>query len=168
MDPRVKISTADLQKQFDVSKQLYEQLLQVQPAVDEATKLRDQLKAESEKSKGTPQAEKVDALSQKLNALLGAGGRFRRGPQTETLNGVHGSLFMLLYTMQEVDAAPTPVQTDAVPALDKSAAGVLQRWKEIQTTDVPQLKSELRIREFPAVGSHASEAGGITLNRDEE
>ena len=122
MDPRVKTSVADLQKQFDLSNQLYQQLLQVQPAVDDATKLRDQLKAQSEKAKGTPEAEKVDALSQKLNALLGAGGRFRRGPQTETLNGVQGSLFMLLYTAQEVDAAPTPVQMNAAPALEKSAA----------------------------------------------
>ena len=168
MDPRVKTSTADLQKQFDVSRHVYEQLLQVQPAVDQATKLRDQLKAESEKSKGTPQAEKVNALSEKLNGLLGAGGRFRRGPQTETLNSVQGSLFMLLYTMQETDAAPTPVQMNALPALEKSAAAVLQRWKEMQTNDVPQLKSELGIPEFPHVANHASDAGSITVNRDEE
>ena len=168
MDPRVKTSVADLQKQFDLSNQLYQQLLQVQPAVDEATKLREQLKAQAETSKGTPQAEKIEALSQKLNALLGAGGRFRRGPQTETLNGVQGSLFMLLYTTQEVDAAPTPVQTNAVPALEKSSAAVVQRWKEMQATDVPQLKSQLGIREFPAVAPERFSSSGVTVNRDEE
>jgi hypothetical protein len=167
-DPRVKTSVADLQKQFDLSHQLYEQLMQVQTAVDEATKLRDQLKAQAETTKGTPQAEKVDAFSQKLNALLGAGGRFRRGPQTETLNGVQGSLFMLLYTVQEVDAAPTPVQMNAVPAAIKSAESVVQRWKELQANDVPQLKSQLKIREFPPIAPEAYSSSGITVNRDEK
>jgi len=168
MDPRVKTSTADLQKQFDLSNQLYQQLLQVQPAVDEATKLREQLKLQGEKAKGTPEAAKVDALSQKLNALLGTGGRFRRGPQTETLNGVQGSLFGLLYTVQQVDAAPTPVQANAAPAIEKSAASVMQRWKQMQTSDIPQLKSQLGIREFPPVVPDADSRSGLMVNRDEE
>ncbi len=168
MDPRVKTSVADLQKQFDLSNRLYEQLLQVQPSVDEATKLRDQLKEQSEKAKGTPQAAAVEALSQKLNELLGAGGRFRRGPQVETLNGVQGSLFMLLYTLQETDLPPTPAQTNAAPALEKSAAAVVQRWKQMQASDIPQLKSQLGIREFPPISGRASEAGGVMVNRDEE
>ena len=158
MDPRVKTSLPGLQKQFELSNRLYEQLLQVQPAVDGATKLRDQLKEQSEKAKGTPQAAAVEALSQKLNELLGAGGRFRRGPQVETLNGVQGSLFMLLYTLQETDLPPTPAQTNAAPALEKSAAAVVQRWKQMQASDIPQLKSQLgdsRIptHQWPGIGS---------------
>jgi len=168
MDPRVKSSMADLQKQFDLSNRLYEQALQVQPALDEATKLKDQLKAESAKTKGTHEAAKVDALSQQLDELLGAGGRFRRGPQTETLNGVQGSLFFLLYTVQEVDAAPTPAQTNALPALEKSATAVVQRWNEIKANEVPQLKSQLGIRDFPAVAPESDLRVGVTLNRDEE
>jgi hypothetical protein len=168
MDPRVKTSTADLQKQFDLSHQVYEQLMQVQPALDEATKLREQLKAQAEASKGSPQAAKVDALSQKVNALLGTGGRFRRGGPTETLNGVQASLFMLLYTLQEVDAAPTPVQVNAAPALQKSAANVVQQWKQIKANDVPQVKSQLGIRAFPTVTPEAATSSGVMVNRDEE
>jgi photosystem II stability/assembly factor-like uncharacterized protein len=158
MDPRAKVPIAGLQKQFDVSKQVYDQLLLLQPALNDATALRDQLKARREKAQGTPEAAKIDALSQKLNALLGSEGRFRRGPQTETLNSVHGSLFMLLMTLQEVDSPPTPAQTNAVPALAKSATSLLEGWKEIQANDVPQLKSELEIREPPAteIGSNVS------------
>jgi len=107
-------------------------------------------------------------LSQKLNALLGTGGRFRRGPQTETLNGVQGSLFGLLYTVQQVDAAPTPVQANAAPAIEKSAASVMQRWKQMQTSDIPQLKSQLGIREFPPVVPDADSRSGLMVNRDEE
>ena len=140
----------------------------MQPAVDEATKLREQLKAQAEKAKGTPQAAKVEALSQKLNALLGAGGRFRRGPQTETLNGVQGSLFLLLYTLQEIDAAPTPAQMNAAPGAGEVSAAVVQHWKQIQANDVPQLKSQLGIREFPPVAPEAFSSGGMMVNRDEE
>jgi hypothetical protein len=168
MDPRVKTSTADLQKQFDLSMQAYQQLLQVQPAVDEATKLRDQLKAQHEKASGTATAN-LDALSQKLNDLLGAGGRFRRaGSQAESLNGVQGQLFMLLYSAQQADVAPTPVQTEAAAAAEKSAATVLQRWKEMQANDIPQLKSQLGIVEWPAITQDSDSRLGITLNRDEE
>ncbi len=168
MDPRVKTSTADLQQQFDLSKRLYEQLLQLQPAVDEATKLSEQLKAQSEKAKGTPDEAKVDALSQKLNTLLGSRGFFHRGPQTETLNGVHGSVFMLLYTVQEVDAAPTPAQKNAAPALEKSAASVLQRWKQMQANELPKLKSQLGIKDFPPVSLEGALPHVSGLNRDEE
>ena len=167
MDPRVKTSMADLQKQFDLSNRLYEQLLQLQPAVMDATQLREQLKAQAEKAKGTPEAAKIDALSQKVNALLGTGGRFRRGPQTESLNSIQGSLLMLLLTAQEVDAAPTPAQMNAAPVLEKSAATALQRWKDLQTNDLPKLKSQLGIREFPPVDPDAMpHASG--MNKDEE
>jgi photosystem II stability/assembly factor-like uncharacterized protein len=136
MDPWVKASTANLQKQFDVSMQLYQQLQQVQPALDQATKLREQLKAERAKAAGTPTAAKIDATSQKLNALLGSEGRFRRGAQSETLNSVQGQLFFLLLTLQEVDAAPTLAQMNAVHGLEKSATALIQRWKELEANEI--------------------------------
>ena len=158
MDPRVKTSVADLQKQFELSNRLYEQLLQVQPAVDEATKLRDQLKEQSEKAKGTPQAAAVEALSQKLNELLGAGGRFRRGPQVETLNGVQGSLFMLLYTLTG-DRSPAHSGSDERrPSARKIGSGcsatmeadASQRYSAIE---VATWDSRVPAHQWPGIGS---------------
>jgi photosystem II stability/assembly factor-like uncharacterized protein len=151
MDPRVKTPLPALQKQFDVSNQLYAQLLQVQPALDQATTLREQLKVQHEKATAADAA-KIDAASQKLNELLGAEGRQRRrGRQPDTLGGVQASLLELLTTVQNVDVAPTPVQAAAVPALQKSATELVGRWNAMQASDVPQLKSELGIRDFPQV-----------------
>ena len=110
MDPRVKTSVADLQKQFDLSHQLYEQLMQVQPAVDEATKLRDQLKEQSAKAKGTPQAAAVEALSQKLNELLGQEGASPRSESRRSAAfrlGIHAALHVA------GDRPPPPAQTNA-------------------------------------------------------
>ncbi len=75
---------------------------------------------------------------------------------------------MLLYTVQEVDAAPTPVQMNAAPAIEKATANVIQRWKDMQANDIPQLKSQLGIGEFPAVAPEAYSSRGVTVNRDEE
>jgi photosystem II stability/assembly factor-like uncharacterized protein len=168
MDPRVKTPLAGLQKQFEVSNQVYQQLLVVQPALDEATQLREQLKMQREKANAA-QAAKVDALNQKLNDLLGAEGkRRRRGQSAETLAGAQAALFELLMTMQNADVAPTPVQSGAVPELQKSASALVDRWKAMQTSDVPQLKSELGIREFPAVAPEGHSYQGVMTNRDEE
>jgi photosystem II stability/assembly factor-like uncharacterized protein len=166
MDPRVKTPLAGLQKQFDVSNQIYTQLLQVQPALDQATALREQLKVQKEKA-APANAARIDALNQKLNELLGEGRRRRRGAAPETLSGAQSALFELLYTIQTVDLPPTPVQIEAVPPLLKSSQTLVERWKTMQANDVPQLKSSLRIRELPSVGLRPP-TEGVTTNRDEE
>src|ERR1019366_5635120 len=60
MDPRVKTSTADLQKQFKLSKQIYDDLLVLQPVVDRAASALTKLKSMREKASG-PDAAKIDA-----------------------------------------------------------------------------------------------------------
>lgn len=168
MDPRVKTPLAGLQKQFDLSNQVYQQLLLVQPALDQANALREQLKAQREKATGADAA-KIDALNTKLNEVMGGGGgRRRRGQSPDTLSGVQSTLFELLYVMQNADVAPTPVQANAVPGALKSAQQLLERWKTLKASDLPQLKSELGIREFPAVSLQSSTYEGVTTNRDEE
>src|SRR6516165_2192320 len=74
MDPRVKTSTADLQQQFDLSQQVYQNLIALQPINDEVEKLREQIKAQRAKSPSADQAAKLDAFSQKLDAFAGTSG----------------------------------------------------------------------------------------------
>ena len=52
MDPRVKTSSADLQKQFELSKQIYDDLLVLQPVVDKAAAALTKLKSMREKASG--------------------------------------------------------------------------------------------------------------------
>ena len=77
MDPRVKTSIADLEQQFKLSQQVYQNILALQPINDQVEQLRAQIKAQREKSPAD--AAKLDAFSQKLDAFAGAGGRRRRG-----------------------------------------------------------------------------------------
>src|ERR1019366_3759719 len=114
MDPRVKTSTADLQKQFELSKHIYDDLLVLQPVVDRAAAALTKLKSMREQASG-PDAAKIDAAIVELQSLAGGGGRRRRGAQTESLSGVRSSLLELLSVLQEVDAAPTMQATQAIP-----------------------------------------------------
>ena len=75
---------ADLQKQFELSQQIYDDLLALQPVVEKAASALTRLKSMREKASG-PEAAKIDAAIQELESLEGAEGRRRRGPQTETL-----------------------------------------------------------------------------------
>ncbi len=140
MDPRVKTSTADLQKQSDLSKQIYDDLLTLQPAVDKAGAALTKLKSMREKSNG-PETAKIDTAIQELQSLEGTGGRRRRrGAQTDTLSGVRGSLMEMLSTLQDVDAAPTMQATKAVPQLNQSTTSLVQRWQEFASKQLAPLQ----------------------------
>jgi photosystem II stability/assembly factor-like uncharacterized protein len=139
MDPRVKTSAADLQKQFELSKQIYDDLVVLQPVVDKAASALTKLKSMREKANG-PEALKIDAAIQELQSLQGTGGRRRRGAQTDSLSGVRGSLMELLSMLQEVDAAPTMQATQAVSKVHQSATSLVERWQQFASKQLAPLK----------------------------
>jgi hypothetical protein len=139
MDPRVKTSAADLQKQFELSKEIYDDSVVLQPVVERAASVLTKLKSMREKANG-PEAVKTDAAIQELQSLEGAGGRRRRGPQTESLSGVRGSLMELLSMLQEVDAAPTMQATQAVSKVHQSATSLVERWQQFASQQLAPLK----------------------------
>ena len=139
MDPRVKTPMPDLQKQFDLSQEVYQDLLAVQPLVEKATAARKQLEA-MRKSANAADAARIDAAIHELDSLLGAGRRRRRGPQEQSLPGVRASLQEMLGILQDVDAAPTTQATDAIPKLHQSAASVMQSWHDIESKQLTPLK----------------------------
>jgi photosystem II stability/assembly factor-like uncharacterized protein len=139
MDPRVKTALADLQKQFDASYLVYQDLLALQPVVIKADAARAQLKAMRAKASGA-QAAKLDEVSKKLDAVAGGEGRRRRGPHTDSLTGVRDSLLQMLTMLQEVDLAPTTQAAQALPRLHQSAASLIEQWNQFEAADLAPLK----------------------------
>ena len=140
MDPRVTASTADLQKQFDLSQQVYQDLLALQSVIEKVAAARAQLKTMREKASGSSAA-KIDEAGKELEALEGGGGRRRRrGPQPENLTGVRSSLLEMLGTLQEVDASPTTQAAAIVPKLHESVATLLAQWQDAETKQLSPLK----------------------------
>ena len=140
MDPRVKTSMPDLQKQFDLSNQLYEDLMALQPVMEKAADAREKLK-EMQKTATGAELEKLQATSKELAAIEGGGGRRRRrGAQPENLTGVHDQLLQVFGMLQEVDVAPTMQAAAAVPKVDQSTKTVIQQWKQFQKESLAPLK----------------------------
>ena len=138
MDPRVKTPVADLQKQFDLSQQVYQDLLALQPVIEKVTTARARLKSMRDKASGADAA-KIDDASKELESLEGGERRRRRGAQPENLTGVRASLLEMLTTLQEVDAAPTSQAAAAVPMLHESTASLLEQWHELETKQLAPL-----------------------------
>ena len=141
MDPRVKTSLADLQKQFEMSNQVYEDLLALQPVIERADTARARLKTMREKATGA-EAAKLDALSKTLEAVAGGERRRRRGPHTDSLTGTRDSLLQLFTMLQEVDVAPTTQAAEQVPKLHASTAAVIEQWKEFEETELRKSSSK--------------------------
>ncbi len=138
MDPRVKTPVADLQKQFDLSQQVYQDLEGLQAAIGKVTAARTQLQSMRGKASAADAA-KIDEAAQELESLEGGNERRRRGPQPENLTGMRTSLLEMLTMLQEVDAAPTTQAAAAVPKLHNSAASLLERWRELETQQLAPL-----------------------------
>jgi photosystem II stability/assembly factor-like uncharacterized protein len=151
MDPRVKTQAAGLQAQFKLSDDLYTQLLTLSPAVEQAGELRKQLKELQAKATGDTLTA-VKALDQKLQAL--AGGVARRpgaGTEQPTLGGLRTRYLTLFGILQEADVMPSTQASTAVADLQKQLPPVMERWKELQSQDIPALSKLLKNANLPEI-----------------
>lgn len=129
LDPRVDISTGDLQLQTDYSMACYRAYLQAQ-------KLREAIDALL--SQTTLNASRRDALE----ALRGAGDPgggdiiygsiYARPAEQEDLVGLQRKFLYLLTAFQHADAKPTAPQMEGVKALEKVLATLTARWEKLK------------------------------------
>jgi photosystem II stability/assembly factor-like uncharacterized protein len=173
MDPRVKTPAAGLAQQFKLSEQLYSRLLTLSPAVDEAGVVRKQLKAIRQKLNEGTLAAAVDQIDQKVQAVLGGGGR-RPGAGTETpsLAGLRTRYLALLNVFQEADVAPSTQAAAGVNELEQQVPPLLERWKAIKTQDIQSLNGQLKQSGLPEIKFQASltatKAAASSRDKDEE
>jgi len=155
MDPRVKTSRADLAEQLRLSKQLYDEWLALNAISDQVRRIRGQLtEARSRITDATLKAH-VDALAEKLQALAGAaGGGFGGAAAAQTratLGSTSGRVRTLFNLIEEVDVAPTPQVTSAIPDVVKDSLGLQETWRAISSQDIPAVDSELKAAGLPSI-----------------
>jgi photosystem II stability/assembly factor-like uncharacterized protein len=148
MDPRVKTSLSNLARQFELSKQLYDEWLQLEPLNErintfgaELTTLRARV------AEGTVAAQ-IDALNKKLQELTGSA---NRRPGTPPNLVVLARLQTLFNVIQDVDRAPTAQVATAALALQRESNSLLERWRAIESQDIPALNKELQAAGLPKV-----------------
>jgi hypothetical protein len=142
MDPRVKASTADLAKQFDLSKTLYAARAALQPIGKSYESLVGELAKAKERAGDKPVKDQIEALTKKLQEFADPA-RVRTGQPLEL--DVLSKVTKLFADLQEVDAAPTSQAQAAAMALPGEAQSVIQRWREL-LPQVEGLNSELKAK----------------------
>ena len=146
IDPRVKTPPAELQKQFELSKALYEARLKLEPISEQLNGISAQLDAAKKRGPKQPLAAQIDALNAKLGELAGAPGR-RFGSQLSL--GVINRLATVFDRLQEVDAGPTPNVEEATREVLNDSKNVMARWKLIEETDLPAIRQQFKQNGLP-------------------
>jgi len=140
MDPRVKMSQAELEQQLTLSQQLCDVRAGLEPIgkifdslVEQLTKLRDQSLPKNVE-------EKLNALNSKLKELGPPNPRPGETPSLHALDSVKD----LFQQIQGVDAAPSDRVRAAVNDVQAQATLLTKRWKEIVAQEVAALGRELQ------------------------
>jgi len=103
-------------------------------------------------------AEAIATLQKKVSALLGRPGGFLAPPPPElTLSRVSGEVGGLYGLVGGADAAPTSSGVAAMADLEHEFAGVMDRWNEIKSTDLPALNRQLSAADLPEIRVRAEE-----------
>jgi photosystem II stability/assembly factor-like uncharacterized protein len=158
MDPRVKTAMGDLERQFTLAKQMYDDLVRATAALHEVSVLRAQLKARS----GQPAVgQATPSIESKLDAIAGPehGGRsLGRGPSgPPTLASVRTQIARLEHSVENADEAPTAAQAEAFETAGKPLDGLLEQWQTLKATDLKALNNELKKRHLAVIDLNTRE-----------
>jgi photosystem II stability/assembly factor-like uncharacterized protein len=148
MDPRVKTTPADLARQFDLSKQLYDEWFTLQTINERFTALSKQVANLRTRVANNPISAQIDAFGKKLQELEG---QANRRPGAPPALGVLARVQALFGTIQEADVAPTPQVTTASVEAVKEAQSLIERWRAIEAQDIPALNKQLKAAGIPEV-----------------
>jgi hypothetical protein len=128
MDPRLKVTPAELAKQFDLSKALYETRATLLPIGKSFDSLVAEVTKAKERAGDKPIREKIEALYKKLETFGDpAPGRPGQPLHFDVLTKVD----QLFGDLQEADAGPTPQVESAALAVQRDVKTATERWQTI-------------------------------------
>jgi len=151
MDPRIQISSASLERKFQLEIRLASLLSQTSNAVMQAGSIREPLEKLSQKATGTAR-DSVKAFQTKLASVLGTPAGFAAPAADEiTLTRVNGQVSVLYGQVWQADAEPTATQSEAIAATEHDSLEAMKRWDSLKASDLPALNGELRAANLPEV-----------------
>ena len=160
MDPRVKVSQAGLEEQFQTDKQVIAARQKASDALTEAERLHKQLQSLLPQTTGRQElTRKIGAVSRKLSPVLGPAspsnpdfsGEFGPSKDLASLGYLAGAFGQLEYVVESADAAPTPDALKSFHQSQQVMESTLATWQEIKSKELPQLNSLLRQAKLPAI-----------------
>jgi hypothetical protein len=140
MDPRVKVSAADLAAQFELANQLSQIRPGLIPIDKKLSSLSDAVTKIREGATEKTLIEQLDAFAKKLREFAPANSRPGAPISLEVLT----QLETVFARVEEVDAAPTPALTAAGAEISRRTKEVVQRWQAFVSQDVPAFNRDLK------------------------
>jgi hypothetical protein len=142
IDPRARANEDDLKKQFDLSMQLYELRMRLEPANAQLAGLAKQLNA-AKKNAAPAVAAQIDAFVAKLAAVSGsqAGG--------DMSFGVLDRISQIFGVLQQADAAPTVANEATARDLIKKGSDALTAWDALLKNDLPGMQTVFKQNNLP-------------------
>ncbi|MGB8541141.1 MAG: hypothetical protein WCD49_05835 [Candidatus Acidiferrales bacterium] len=151
MDPRVKISAADLEQQFQTQSRLASVMTNSTHAIQQARSLHEQL----DKLSADPNDSLVTSfkdLDKKVSAVLeGPAGNDGTQPSQPSLTGVNASATAVYAELDRADARPTSAQAEAVSKIEKDFATAAKQWDSLKSQELPALNRQLRAANRPEI-----------------
>jgi len=146
MDPRVKSSTDDLRRQFELERNVTAAMHRDYQALQQVRSLRQQLNTLRGRAMANPLPGAIAALDTKLDELEGPeeGGTFLSTPQGRSLARLNIGLTTLLNTVDSADAAPNTTQWSTFVEVSAALDRQLDEWEKIKKADVPDLNLKLK------------------------
>jgi hypothetical protein len=142
MDPRVKASAADLQQQFEAETKLASAVSETSEAVTQARTVHEQISKLLDKAPDSLK-DSLESLNRRISELLNAD-QDDGAAKVPTLPATNANLITLYAEIDRADAAPTLAQVDAVNKNKAAFDGMLNRWNQLKSHDIPALNHDLK------------------------
>ncbi|HMD99201.1 MAG TPA: glycosyl hydrolase [Terriglobia bacterium] len=158
LDPRIKTSPADLEKQFELMTRINEKVSADHDAVKQIRDLRAEL-ADLRKRLGDdpgakPIVEATKAIDKKITEIEEALIQTKTKSGEDALNypiKLNDKLMGLGGTVQSADTAPTRQSYEVLDDLSRQLDEPLAKWREVMSKDVPALNESMHKAKLGAV-----------------
>jgi hypothetical protein len=157
-DPRVPVTTADLQKEFDLLIRIRDRMSQADDAVKQIRDIVGQLDGVETRAKGQAGAAAIDQRADSLKARLGEVEKAIY--QTQNQSGedplnypirLNNRISAIAGVVGSADAAPTEQSYQVFDLVSGLLQVQLDRLKAIVTTDIPAFNQAVAAQNVPAV-----------------
>jgi photosystem II stability/assembly factor-like uncharacterized protein len=168
LDPRVKVTTADLEKQLDLAIKLRDAVSRDHAVVNQIHGIRDQIKALTKRLKEQKRSEAIIKAGEDLDKKMTAVEEELYQPKVtaseDNLNypdKLDQQLVSLASYVESADSAPTAQAAERFTELSAQLDAQLAKWHEIESKDLAALNDMIRKENIPAVMlPTGGEAGG--------
>jgi hypothetical protein len=152
MDPRMKTSSEDLRRQFELDRKIADALHRDYEALQQVRSLRSQLKALAGHATMAKPAAELDAKAAPIEGGEGGfGARFLSTPEGRSLSRLNSGLNTIVSGLDTADAAPTTQQVAMFGELSKALDEQLAAWSEIKSKNIPELNEQLKKAGLPLI-----------------